>query len=88
MGSSVGAWSLVPIRSPFGSSPSGWGFAGKRFNLLVRALGLTSMPDTQCGLKVFTAEVAHAVFPALITERFASHVEVLARAERIGARVV
>ncbi len=62
--------------------------AGKSFNLLVRALGLTSMPDTQCGLEVFTADVAHAVFPALTTERFAFDVEVLARAERLGARIV
>ena len=46
------------------------------------------MPDTQCGLKVFTADVAHAVFPALTTERFAFDVEVLARAERKGARIV
>ena len=31
--------------------------AGKSFNLWVRGLGLTSMPDTQCGLKVFDGSI-------------------------------
>ncbi len=62
--------------------------AGKSFNLWVRGLGLTSMPDTQCGLKVFDGSIARALFEPLVTEGFAFDVEVLARARRLGARIV
>lgn len=61
--------------------------AGKVFNLLVRAIGLTRFRDTQCGLKVFTRGAAREVFSGLRVARFAFDVEVLARAERAGLRV-
>ncbi len=62
--------------------------SGRTFNLMLRLLGLTDERDTQCGLKGFSAEAAHAVFERLATERFAFDVEVLARAGRSGLRVV
>ncbi|XVV02608.1 dolichyl-phosphate beta-glucosyltransferase [Actinosynnema sp. CA-248983] len=41
--------------------------------------------DTQCGFKFFTADVARSVFEPLHTTGFSFDVEVLARAQRLGA---
>lgn len=54
---------------------------------LVKFLGLTSVPDTQCGLKGFTRDAAHAVLTPLTTSGFAFDVELLARAEYLGLRI-
>jgi ubiquinone/menaquinone biosynthesis C-methylase UbiE len=59
-------------------------FSGKAFNTALRAIGLTSFRDTQCGLKAFRRDAAHAIFEDLTTPGFAFDVEVLARAERLG----
>lgn len=56
-------------------------YGGRAFNLLIRGLGLTTLSDTQCGLKVFTADAAHALFEQLRCPRFAFDVEVLALAQ-------
>src|SRR3954469_9656770 len=61
--------------------------AGKLFNRLLRMMGLTTLPDTQCGLKAFERETARAVFAELSVRRFAFDVEVLLHAARRGARV-
>ena len=61
--------------------------AGKTFNRLIRLLGLTTLPDTQCGLKAFDRETAQALFAPLRTRRFAFDVEVLARAAQQGRRI-
>ncbi len=61
--------------------------AGKTFNRLIRLLGLTTLPDTQCGLKAFDRETALALFAPLRTRRFAFDVEVLARAAQQGRRI-
>lgn len=44
--------------------------------------------DTQCGFKIFRGALARAVFGDLVTTGFSFDVEVLARAQRRGARVV
>ena len=44
--------------------------------------------DTQCGFKFFDLATAYTVFAPLRTVGFAFDVEVLARATRIGARIV
>lgn len=61
---------------------------GKVFNTLIRGLGLTTFADTQCGLKGFSDKAAALVFRELVVHRFAFDVEVLARAERAGFRIV
>jgi dolichyl-phosphate beta-glucosyltransferase len=61
--------------------------AGKTFNRLIRLLGLTTLPDTQCGLKAFDRDTALALFEPLRTRRFAFDVELLVRAEQQGRRV-
>lgn len=60
---------------------------GKTFNRLVQTLLLPGFRDTQCGFKLFRAEVAHRVFDRLFTEGFAFDVEVLVRALDAGCAV-
>jgi dolichyl-phosphate beta-glucosyltransferase len=60
---------------------------GRAFNLMVRALVLPGLRDTQCGVKLFRHEVALAVFERCRTEGFAFDVEVLTLARRLGYRV-
>ena len=61
---------------------------GRVFNLLLRTLGLTEELDTQCGLKGMTSAATAVVMDPLATERFAFDVEVLARADRAGLRLL
>jgi dolichyl-phosphate beta-glucosyltransferase len=57
---------------------------GRLYNLLLRLVVLRGISDTQCGLKVFTADAAVACFEPLRTERFGFDAEVLVRARRHG----
>jgi dolichyl-phosphate beta-glucosyltransferase len=61
---------------------------GRVFNGLVRGLGLTRFPDTQCGFKMFTGLAADKVFQRAQVDGFAFDIEVLAIAEHLGFRVV
>jgi len=60
---------------------------GRVFNLLVRLA--TGLPfwDTQCGFKLFRAEVAHEAFAHLTTDGFGYDPEVLYRAKKRGVRI-
>lgn len=58
------------------------------FNLLVRAAGVHGIRDTQCGFKLFRAEAAKRIFGTLRTERFAFDVEMIAKARKLGYRLV
>ena len=58
------------------------------FNALVQALGLTRMPDTQCGYKGFRTEILPDLLANLSSDRFAFDVEMLSEAERQGLRLV
>ena len=60
---------------------------GRAFNLLVRALLLPGLRDTQCGVKLFRREVAQAVFERCRSDGFAFDVEALWLARRLGYRV-
>jgi dolichyl-phosphate beta-glucosyltransferase len=60
---------------------------GKTFNLMVQALVLPGIWDTQCGFKLFRGPVARELFGQLRTEGFAFDVEVLYRARRAGYSV-
>ncbi len=60
---------------------------GRFFNLLVRALLVGGIRDTQCGFKMFTAEAAEAVFPRQKMAGFSFDVEVLMLARRAGFRI-
>ncbi len=60
---------------------------GKTFNLMVQALVLPGVWDTQCGFKLFRGDVARDLFAALRTDGFGYDVDVLYRARRRGLRI-
>jgi len=61
---------------------------GNVFNLIVRALGVWGVTDTQCGFKLFRGPVAAELFGLLRTEGFGFDVELLLLAQRRGYRIV
>ncbi len=61
---------------------------GKCFNLIVQAVLLPGIWDTQCGFKLFRADIAHRVFADLSTDGFGFDPEVLYRARKQGVRIV
>ncbi|HVS47827.1 MAG TPA: dolichyl-phosphate beta-glucosyltransferase [Candidatus Dormibacteraeota bacterium] len=60
---------------------------GKAFNLMVQIVLLPGIWDTQCGFKLFRADVAHKVFAGLTTDGFGYDPEVLYRAKKHGVRI-
>src|SRR5258708_5491980 len=60
---------------------------GKVFNLIVQVVLLPGIWDTQCGFKLFRADVAHPVFEALTTDRFGYDPEVLYLAKHRGVKI-
>lgn len=57
---------------------------GRFYNVLLRALVLPGIRDSQCGFKVFTGAAAEACFGPLETMRFGFDAEVLVRVRRNG----
>ena len=60
---------------------------GRLFNVLVQALLLPGLSDTQCGFKLFTAPAAETAFGACRLDGFSFDVEALYVARRHGLRV-
>lgn len=60
---------------------------GKAFNLVVQAVLLPGIWDTQCGFKLFRADAAHQAFAGLITDGFGYDPEVLYRAKKRGVKI-
>lgn len=60
---------------------------GRLFNILVQALILRGIRDTQCGFKCFTREAAVDICHRMRCERFAFDVEMLYLAHAMGYRV-
>jgi len=61
---------------------------GRAYNRLLRLLRLTRLRDTQCGFKLLDGDLARVLALQMRLDGFAFDVEMLARAERIGQRVV
>jgi dolichyl-phosphate beta-glucosyltransferase len=59
----------------------------KLFNILVQALAVPGICDTQCGFKLFRREAALAICQRMVTERFGFDVEMLYLARRLGCRI-
>jgi len=78
-GSRALAESEIRIRQPFYRDRM-----GKMFNFIIRALGLSSFHDTQCGFKLLRAEEAREIFARTHIDRFAFDVEILYLAEQLG----
>ena len=62
-------------------------FMGKVFNLIVQLVLLPGIWDTQCGFKLFRADVAHEAFVGLTTDGFGYDPEVLYRVKKRGVRI-
>ena len=60
---------------------------GRVYNLLVRALAVPGVSDTQCGFKCFRGEVAQDIFPLQRFHGFSFDVEVLFLARKRGLRI-
>ena len=60
---------------------------GRSFNLLVQTLVFPGIKDTQCGFKLFRADVAKALFELRTIDGFAFDVEVLFLARKHGHSV-
>ena len=60
---------------------------GRAFNLAIRLLGLTTLSDTQCGFKLIEGGLARRLAAVQRLDSFAFDIELLARAERAGARI-
>lgn len=57
---------------------------GRAFHLMVGALAVRGIADTQCGFKLFRAAVAHDLFSRMRMRGFSFDVEVLLMAQRLG----
>jgi dolichyl-phosphate beta-glucosyltransferase len=60
---------------------------GKVFNLIVQLVLLPGIWDTQCGFKLFRADVARQAFAALSTDGFGYDPEVLYLARKHGVKI-
>ena len=60
---------------------------GQTFNRILKACGVASLHDTQCGFKAFRREAARAIFSRQTIDGFAFDVEVLLLAERLGYKI-
>src|SRR5467141_392539 len=60
---------------------------GKTFNLMVQALLLPGLWDTQCGFKLFKGDLARSVFADMRTDGFGYDPEALFLATKRGARI-
>lgn len=61
---------------------------GRVFNTIVRLLAVHGFQDTQCGFKMFRAEVAEELFPLQTMSGWSFDVEVLYAAQKRGHRIV
>lgn len=61
--------------------------AGDLGNVLVRALAVPGIYDTQAGFKMFTAAVVEDVFPRLTIDRWGFDIEILVVARNLGYRI-
>jgi len=61
---------------------------GRVFNLIVRLFAVPGLQDTQCGFKMFRAEVAEDLFPLQTMDGWSFDVEILYAARQRGWRIV
>ncbi len=70
-----------------GAPPAMRRLMSRIFNLVVQAVVLPGIADTQCGFKGFTAEAARKIFAIHRSDRFAFDVEALYAARKLGYRI-
>jgi dolichyl-phosphate beta-glucosyltransferase len=62
-------------------------FMGRLFNLMVQLFILRGITDTQCGFKLFKAEVAKNIASRMQVDGFVFDVEMLYLARRLGYKI-
>lgn len=77
----------APGAREIGAPPALRSVMSRSFNLLVQALALPGITDTQCGFKGFRAEAARKIFAAQQSDRFGFDVEALVLARKFGYRI-
>ena len=70
-----------------GAAPAMRDVMSKVFNVVVQALAVPGISDTQCGFKGFTAHAARKIFSVAESDRFGFDVEALYLARRHGFRI-
>lgn len=60
---------------------------GRLANLLIQALVLPGLKDTQCGFKCFTNETAKAIFPKQVLSGWVFDMETLAIGRQLGFKI-
>lgn len=58
--------------------------AGRTFNLIVQALAVPGIVDTQCGFKIFTKQASDQIFKRCVEDGFAFDIEAIVVARRLG----
>jgi dolichyl-phosphate beta-glucosyltransferase len=71
-----------------GAPPALRAVMSRVFNLVVQAVALPGLSDTQCGFKGFTAAAARQIFASHRSDRFGFDVEALFLARKQGLRIV
>ncbi len=77
----------APGAREIGAPPALRSGMSRVFNLMVQALALPGLKDTQCGFKGFTAEAARRIFATQQGDRFGFDVEALFLARKFGYRI-
>ena len=78
----------VPGAHVIGAPPALRGVMSRVFNLVVQAVAVPGLADTQCGFKGFTADAARRIFARHQSDRFGFDVEALFLARQLGFRIV
>jgi len=60
---------------------------GRIFNIIVQALNIRGIKDTQCGFKCFRRDVANRIFPKQTIRGFTFDVEILYIASNLGYKI-
>jgi len=60
---------------------------GRAFNLITRLVALKDISDTQCGFKLFKAEIADRLFSLQRTKGFSFDIEILFLAQKSGLNI-
>ncbi len=61
---------------------------GRVFNTIVRLFAVSGFHDTQCGFKMFRADVAETLFPLQTMNGWSFDVEILHVAQKYGYRII
>lgn len=78
----------APGSTVVGAPPALRAVMSRVFNLVVQAVALPGLGDTQCGFKGFTASAARRIFAQHTSDRFGFDVEALFLARRLDLQVV